>query len=55
MDVNHLPTRQRMVVLPAADRAALRTSALATWDTLAKETGGDAVAYRQRILDALPK
>jgi TRAP-type C4-dicarboxylate transport system substrate-binding protein len=41
--------------LPAADRAALRNSALATWDALAKETGGDAVAYRQRILDALPK
>jgi hypothetical protein len=41
--------------LPAADRVALRASALATWDALAKETGGEAVAYRQRILDALPK
>jgi TRAP-type C4-dicarboxylate transport system substrate-binding protein len=41
--------------LSAADRTALRNSALTTWDVLAKETGGDAVAYRQRILDALPK
>jgi hypothetical protein len=28
---------------------------LETWDVLAKETGGDAVVYRQRILQALPK
>ncbi|MGA1288895.1 MAG: TRAP transporter substrate-binding protein [Rubrivivax sp.] len=41
--------------LSAADRTALRNSALTTWDVLAKETGGDATAYRQRILDALPK
>ena len=41
--------------MPAADRAALRKSALETWDVLAKETGGDAVAYRQRILQALPQ
>jgi TRAP-type C4-dicarboxylate transport system substrate-binding protein len=41
--------------LSAADRTALRNSALTTWDVLAKETGGDAVAYRQRILDALTK
>ncbi|MBM3351846.1 MAG: C4-dicarboxylate ABC transporter substrate-binding protein [Betaproteobacteria bacterium] len=42
-------------LMPAADRAALKRSALETWDVLAKEAGGDAVAYRQRILDALPK
>lgn len=42
-------------VLPAADRAAIRKSALETWDVLAKETGGDAIVYRQRVLDALPK
>lgn len=42
-------------VLPAADRTALRKSALETWDMLAKETGGEAVAYRQRILQALPQ
>ena len=42
-------------VMPAADRAALRKSALETWDVLAKETGGDAIAYRQRILQALPQ
>jgi TRAP-type C4-dicarboxylate transport system substrate-binding protein len=42
-------------VMPAADRAALRKSALETWDVLARETGGDAVAYRQRILQALPQ
>ena len=41
--------------LSAADQKALRGSALETWDVLAKETGGDAVAYRQRILQALPK
>jgi TRAP-type C4-dicarboxylate transport system substrate-binding protein len=41
--------------LPAADQAALRKSALETWDVLAKEAGGDAVAYRQRVLSALPK
>jgi TRAP-type C4-dicarboxylate transport system substrate-binding protein len=41
--------------LTAADQAAIRRSALATWDVLAKEVGGDAIAYRQRILDALPK
>jgi hypothetical protein len=33
----------------------LRKSALETWDLLAKETGGDAVVFRQRVLDALPK
>jgi TRAP-type C4-dicarboxylate transport system substrate-binding protein len=42
-------------LLPAADRAALKRSALETWDVLAKEVGGDAVVWRQRILDALPK
>jgi len=42
-------------VLSAADRSALRKSALETWDALAKETGGDAIAYRQRILQALPQ
>jgi TRAP-type C4-dicarboxylate transport system substrate-binding protein len=42
-------------VMPAADRAALRKSALETWDVLAKETGGDAITYRQRILQALPQ
>lgn len=42
-------------VLGAADKAALRKSALETWDVLAKETGGDAIAWRQRVLDALPK
>ncbi len=41
--------------LSAADQKILRSSALETWDVLAKETGGDAVAYRQRILQALPK
>ena len=41
--------------LPAADKAAIRRSALETWDVLAKETGGDAIAYRQKVLDALPK
>lgn len=41
--------------LSAADQKALRSSALETWDVLAKETGGDAVVYRQRILQALPK
>jgi TRAP-type mannitol/chloroaromatic compound transport system substrate-binding protein len=41
--------------LSAADQKALRGSALETWDVLAKETGGDAVVYRQRILQALPK
>jgi TRAP-type C4-dicarboxylate transport system substrate-binding protein len=41
--------------LPSADQAALRKSALETWDLLAKETGGDAVVFRQRVLDALPK
>jgi len=41
--------------LPTADRTALRNSALTTWDVLAKEAGGDAAAYRQRILEALPK
>ena len=41
--------------LSAADQRALRASALETWDVLAKETGGDAIAYRQRILQALPK
>jgi TRAP-type C4-dicarboxylate transport system substrate-binding protein len=47
--VNFLP------VLGAADRSALRKSALETWDLLAKETGGEAIAYRQRILQALPQ
>ena len=42
-------------VLSAADMAAIRRSALETWDVLAKEVGGDAITYRQRILDALPK
>jgi TRAP-type C4-dicarboxylate transport system substrate-binding protein len=42
-------------VMPAADRAALRKSALETWDVLAKEAGPEAVAYRQRILQALPQ
>lgn len=42
-------------VLPATDRNALRKSALETWDMLAKETGGEAIAYRQRILQALPQ
>lgn len=42
-------------VLSGADRTALRKSALETWDTLAKEAGGDAVTYRQRILQALPQ
>ena len=32
-------------VMPSADRAALRKSALETWDVLAKETGGDAAAF----------
>ena len=41
--------------LPSADQAALRKSALETWDVLAKETGGDAIVFRQRVLDALPK
>ena len=41
--------------LPAADKAAIRRSALETWDVLAKETGADAIAYRQKVLDALPK
>jgi TRAP-type C4-dicarboxylate transport system substrate-binding protein len=41
--------------LSAADQRALRASALETWDVRAKETGGDAIAYRQRILQALPK
>ena len=41
--------------LSAVDQKALRSSALETWDVLAKETGGDAVAYRQRLLQALPK
>jgi len=41
--------------LSGADLNALRKSALETWDVLAKETGGDAIAYRQRVLDALPK
>ena len=41
--------------LSGADQNALRKSALETWDVLAKETGGDAIAYRQRVLDALPK
>ena len=41
--------------LPSADKAAIRKSALETWDLLAKETGGDAIAYRQRILQALPQ
>jgi TRAP-type transport system periplasmic protein len=47
--VSYLPA------LPAADQAAIRKSALETWEALAKETGGDAVAYRQRVLQALPK
>ena len=47
--VNFLP------VLSAADRSALRKSALETWEMLAKETGGEAIAYRQRILQALPQ
>ncbi len=42
-------------LMPAADRAALRKSALETWDVLAKEAGADAIAYRQRILQALPQ
>jgi TRAP-type C4-dicarboxylate transport system substrate-binding protein len=41
--------------LPVADKAAIRRSALETWDVLAKETGADAIAYRQKVLDALPK
>lgn len=41
--------------LSGADQQALRGSALETWDVLAKETGGDAVLYRQRILQALPQ
>jgi TRAP-type C4-dicarboxylate transport system substrate-binding protein len=39
----------------SGDMTALRGSALQTWEMLAKEAGGDAVAYRQRVLDALPK
>lgn len=42
-------------VFSSGDMAALRGSALQTWEMLAKEAGGDAVAYRQRVLDALPK
>lgn len=37
----------------ADDQAAIRAAALETWDALAKEAGGDAPAYRQRVLDAL--
>ncbi len=47
--VNFLPA------LSAGDRSALRKSALETWEMLAKETGGEALAYRQRILQALPQ
>lgn len=37
-----------------ADRAAIREAALQTWAELAAEAGGEAEAYRQRILEALP-
>ena len=41
--------------LPEADKAAIRAAALTTWSTLATEAGGDAVAYRERVLALLPK
>lgn len=41
--------------LSAADKAAIRKAALETWEALAKEAGGDAMAYRQKVLEALPK
>ena len=37
----------------AADQKAIRDAALVVWENLAKEAGGDAEAYRQKILAAL--
>lgn len=39
--------------LSDADKAAIRDAALETWDELAQDAGGNAPAYRQRVLDAL--
>lgn len=39
--------------LSDADAAAIRDAALETWAELAEDAGGDAPAYRQRVLDAL--
>lgn len=36
-----------------ADRAAIREAALQTWAELAEDAGGDAPAFRQRVLDKL--
>jgi TRAP-type C4-dicarboxylate transport system substrate-binding protein len=41
--------------LPEADKAAVRAAAVKTWATLATEAGGDAAAYRERILKLLPQ
>ncbi len=41
--------------LPEADVAAIRAAALETWATLAAEAGGEAEAYRQRVLSLLPQ
>ncbi len=39
--------------LPQADRDQIRTAALRTWETVARETGATAIDYRNRILRAL--
>lgn len=38
---------------PEADRAAIRRAALQVWESVARESGGNALDYRRRILQAL--